>query len=161
MCLAFVLTERTRVRIAMALMFFSICGSTMSKMLILTGYHLMMRLQKYFALVESYDAKLMPILLICAGVLGLIVNAFGIYLYFRCLYPLQRSQLFIQIFLHVAGCGICCVLTVCIVLLGFLHSFRLDTTFRVSSHHLHHKIWLGRYITGSRCKTGSVVGPKT
>lgn len=136
MCLAFVLTERTRIRLAMVLMFFSISGTTFSKMLILSGYHVLMHLQKYFSLVETYDASLMPILLMCAGVIGLVVNAFGIYLFFRCLYPLQRSQLSLQLFWHLAGGGIFCLLTMCICLVISLHYMRIDATFRVSSHHL-------------------------
>lgn len=114
-------------------------------MVILAGYHLLTRLQKYLSTVETYDATHLPILLMCAGVFGLIVNAFGIYLYFRCLYPLQRSQLSIQIFWHLAGCGLLCILNVCIIVLIMLYYLRIDTTFGVSSHHLLDKM-TGFYV---------------
>lgn len=132
MCLACVCSERSRIRACRLLMVFSVLGATSSKIYLMLGYDLQMCLQKYLSLVDTYDARWMPILLMATGAIGLALNVFGIFLGFRSLYPMQRSQLIVHLFLHELGCGLVIVMITFAVTLSVVHQMRLDITFRVS-----------------------------
>lgn len=131
MCLSLEFTEKARIRLCKVLVALEVVNILMAKTLTYHGFRYRKRLALYTSLVEGYDGGVLPIMLCVTGILLAIVNLFGLYTTFRCMFPSIRYRVVPKMRLHMRLVVFVSFFVVSCIVLSTLQEATIQGTFKV------------------------------